>query len=204
MMEAVKANLGTKIEPDAELPTRFGNFRIRVCVDPKDGKEHAILYTGEFNEENIPLVRIHSECLTGDAFGSIRCDCGNQLELAMQEIQMNGCGAILYLRQEGRGIGLKCKIQAYALQDNGLDTVDANLALGQPADARSYIFASNMLKSIGIHKIKLMTNNPLKVNALEENGINIVERISIIVGICNHNRSYMSTKAKRMGHYLEV
>lgn len=204
MMEPVKSNLDTKVESDAELPTSYGNFRIRVCVDPKDGKEHAILYTGEFNSENTPLVRIHSECLTGDAFGSLRCDCGNQLELAMQEIQLNGCGAILYLRQEGRGIGLHSKIQAYHLQDEGLDTVDANLALGHPADDRSYSFASNMLNLMGIDNIKLMTNNPLKVSALERNGINIIERVSIIVGISDQNKSYMSTKAERMGHHLEV
>lgn len=203
-MEPVKSNLDTKVESDAELPTSYGNFRIRVCVDPKDGKEHAILYTGEFNSENTPLVRIHSECLTGDAFGSLRCDCGNQLELAMQEIQLNGCGAILYLRQEGRGIGLHSKIQAYHLQDEGLDTVDANLALGHPADDRSYSFASNMLNLMGIDNIKLMTNNPLKVSALERNGINIIERVSIIVGISDQNKSYMSTKAERMGHHLEV
>ena len=204
MMEQAKASLKEQIESDSKLPTKFGNFRIRVFVGP-DGKEHTALYTGDLsNPEKTPIVRIHSECLTGDAFGSLKCDCGPQLESAMRRIQEEGCGAIVYLRQEGRGIGLYSKIQAYALQDQGHDTLDANLLLGLPADGRKYDFASEMLKSVGLKRIKLLTNNPLKIQALEENGIEVVERKSIVVGLNEKNEKYLSTKAKRMGHYLEV
>ena len=190
-----------KIEADAYLPTEFGNFRVRVMVDKK-GMEHAIFSVGLENEEKIPMVRIHSECLTGDAFTSLKCDCGPQLKLAMQRIQENGCGAILYMRQEGRGIGLKEKIRAYALQDRGFDTLDANTALNHPADAREYSFCAEMLQSVGISKVNLMTNNPLKIEGLADNGITIVNRLEHIEGRGIFNQNYLATKAKRMGHIL--
>ena len=164
--------------------------------------EHAIFSVGLEDKEKIPMVRIHSECLTGDAFTSLKCDCGPQLKLAMQRIQENGCGAILYMRQEGRGIGLKEKIRAYALQDRGFDTLDANTALNHPADAREYSFCAEMLQSVGISKVNLMTNNPLKIEGLADNGITIVNRLEHIEGRGIFNQNYLATKAKRMGHIL--
>ena len=191
------------IDSDAFLPTKFGDFRIRSFVDPVLKKEHALLYIGEPNLST-PLVRVHSECLTGDAFGSLRCDCGAQLEEAMREVQRRGNGAIVYLRQEGRGIGLFAKIQAYNLQDSGSDTLDANLELGYFGDQRTYDFASKMLLSIGLNEIDLLTNNPDKCQQLKKNGIVINSRIPIIVGKCEYNRSYLMTKAFRMGHIMRV
>jgi GTP cyclohydrolase II len=190
-------------DSDAFLPTKFGDFRIRSFVDPVLKKEHALLYIGEPNLST-PLVRVHSECLTGDAFGSLRCDCGAQLEEAMREIQGRGNGAILYLRQEGRGIGLFAKIQAYNLQDSGSDTLDANLELGYSGDQRTYDFAAKMLLSIGMNEIDLLTNNPDKCQQLTNNGISINSRVPIIVGTCEYNRSYLMTKASRMGHIISV
>lgn len=186
---------------DAVLPTAFGDFRIRAFRDPGDGKEHAILYVGDLSEGS-PLVRVHSECLTGDAFHSLRCDCGPQLHASMKAIQERGHGAIAYMRQEGRGIGLYSKMQAYALQDKGMDTLDANLALGLPADARKYDFAAEMLYSMGIQSIELVTNNPDKRDQLTQYGIKISNRVPIIVGQCAENQHYMQTKGARMGHIL--
>ena len=190
-------------DSDAFLPTKFGDFRIRSFVDPVLKKEHALLYIGEPNLST-PLVRVHSECLTGDAFGSLRCDCGAQLEEAMREVQSRGNGAIVYLRQEGRGIGLFAKIQAYKLQDSGSDTLDANLELGYSGDQRTYDFAAKMLLSIGMNEIDLLTNNPDKCQQLRNNGISINSRVPIIVGTCEYNRSYLMTKASRMGHIISV
>ena len=190
-------------DSDAFLPTKFGDFRIRSFVDPVLKKEHALLYIGEPNLST-PLVRVHSECLTGDAFGSLRCDCGAQLEEAMREIQRRGNGAIVYLRQEGRGIGLFAKIQAYNLQDSGSDTLDANLELGYSGDQRTYDFAAKMLLSIGMNEIDLLTNNPDKCQQLSNSGISINSRVPIIVGTCEYNRSYLMTKASRMGHIISV
>ena len=189
------------IEADAMLPTEHGNFRIRVTVD-SSGKEHSLLYTGDLNSVEAPLIRIHSECLTGDAFGSMKCDCGPQLQLSMKKIQEEGVGAILYLRQEGRDIGLHSKIQAYALQDEGYDTLDANLALGLPADARDYKIAAEMLKEMKIERVRMMTNNPLKIKGLENNGIEVSKRFSHISGISANNKDYLATKKNRMGHML--
>ncbi|MEC8723353.1 MAG: GTP cyclohydrolase II, partial [Candidatus Thermoplasmatota archaeon] len=148
-------------------------------------------------------VRIHSECLTGDAFGSLRCDCGPQLKAALAEINTIGYGCLVYLRQEGRGIGLKAKIQAYNLQDSGADTLDANLMLGHPGDARDYTLAATILKAVGIERISLMTNNPDKVKQLISHGIDVVERLPLIVGVSAQNRGYLVTKAKRMGHVID-
>ncbi len=197
-------NQPLSIESDSFLPTEYGNFRIRVFVGP-DGKEHTTLYTGDIsNPKNTPLVRIHSECLTGDAFGSLKCDCGPQLESAMRRIQEEGCGAIVYLRQEGRNIGLYSKIQAYALQDQGHDTLDANLLLGLPADGRTYDIAAEMLKDLEVNTVRLMTNNPLKINGLIENGIHVQKRLEHVVGISNFNSEYLATKGARMGHLLDL
>jgi GTP cyclohydrolase II len=191
------------IESDAFLPTESGNFRIAVTPDER-GMEHALLYVEGFSKSVNPLVRIHSECLTGDAFHSLKCDCGAQLKKSMELIQKEGSGAIVYLRQEGRGIGLESKIQAYALQDRGYDTLDANLALGLPADARDYEIAATMLKKKNVTSVRLMTNNPLKVKGLRDNGITVSDRVSHISGLCESNRDYLNTKKARMGHLLDL
>ena len=192
------------IMSDAELPTEYGNFRIRAYTGP-DGKEHATLYTGDLsNSEKPPLVRIHSECLTGDAFASLKCDCGPQLEASLKRIQEEGNGALVYMRQEGRGIGLYSKIQAYALQDQGHDTLDANLLLGLPADGREYDIAAEMLKDLGLTEIRLMTNNPLKIKGLQDNGITVKQRLQHQSGVGPRNVDYLSTKRRRMGHLLNV
>ena len=191
------------VESDAFLPTESGNFRIAVTPDDR-GMEHALLYVEGFSKSVNPLVRIHSECLTGDAFHSLKCDCGAQLKKSMELIQKEGAGAIVYLRQEGRGIGLESKIQAYALQDRGYDTLDANLALGLPADASDYEIAAIMLKKKSVTSVRLMTNNPLKVKGLRDNGIRVSDRVSHISGLCESNRDYLNTKKARMGHLLDL
>ena len=188
--------------PDAHLPTEHGNFRVRAFPELSD-EDHCVVYTGQPWLVDAPLVRIHSECLTGDALSSLKCDCGPQLKRALDEIQENGTGMVIYLRQEGRGIGLAAKIQAYALQDRGYDTLDANLLLGHPADARDYSIAAKMLQEMGVSKVRLMTNNPLKFQGLVENGIEVVQRIEHIDGVGPYNREYLSTKAARMGHLIE-
>ena len=190
------------VEADAKMPTKYGEFRIRAFHDSKNNKEHALLYLD--NPDKIPLVRVHSECLTGDAFGSLRCDCGPQLDAALKAIAEKGWGVVVYLRQEGRGIGLHAKIQAYHLQDQGADTLDANLMLGLPADARNYRIASTMLEAIGVDAVCLLSNNPDKAKQLEEYGINVVERVPLIVGVVNENRDYLQTKADRMGHKIDL
>ena len=188
---------------DAHLPTEHGNFRIRAFPELSN-EDHCVIYTGQPSLVDAPLVRIHSECLTGDAIGSLKCDCGPQLKRALNEIQNNGTGMVIYLRQEGRGIGLSAKIQAYALQDRGHDTLDANLLLGHPADARDYSIAAQMLQEMGISRVRLMTNNPLKHQALEANGVEVVQRIEHIDGVGPFNREYLSTKAARMGHLIDL
>ncbi|MFK8078037.1 MAG: 3,4-dihydroxy-2-butanone-4-phosphate synthase [Granulosicoccus sp.] len=180
------------------LPTAHGTFDFIVFRD-QQGFEHSALIKGDLLNEP-PMVRIHSECLTGDAFGSLRCDCGPQLHTAMQQIEDRGDGVILYLRQEGRGIGLGNKIRAYALQDEGRDTVDANHELGFPADARTYDVAAEILKQLGLNAIKLMSNNPAKREAIEALGIEIAERIPLAIDAQSHNMAYLETKANRMGH----
>ncbi|WP_201549353.1 GTP cyclohydrolase II [Psychrobacter fjordensis] len=195
----------------AKLPTRYGEFDIHI-FENEDGQEHVMLTVGlpvvdpdttRQSEQPAPLIRIHSECLTGDAFSSLKCDCGPQLNSAMQAIQEAGCGAILYLRQEGRGIGLTNKIRAYALQDQGHDTLDANLMLGLPADARIYDMCGPMLAHIGVDAVRLITNNPNKIAYLTEHGINVVERVPLLVGVNDMNAEYLATKRDRMGHLLD-
>lgn len=201
----------------AKLPTRHGEFDIHI-FENDEGQEHVMLTVGlpvvdqhmtdsspsqtdaTRAEKTIPLIRIHSECLTGDAFSSLKCDCGPQLNTAMQAIQETGCGAILYLRQEGRGIGLTNKIRAYALQDQGHDTLDANLMLGLPADARIYDMCGPMLAHIGVDAVRLITNNPDKVAYLTEHGINVVERVPLLVGVNDMNAEYLATKRLSLIH----
>ena len=185
----------------SKLPTAHGEFIISVFQDPETKEEHVALSVGldQFSEEPT-LVRVHSECLTGDAFSSLKCDCGPQLNATMELIQQQGRGAILYLRQEGRGIGLTNKIRAYALQDQGHDTVDANLLLNLPADARRYDMTTIMLKQLGIHKVKLITNNPNKIQSLKKLGIDVVDRLPLVVGKNPFNEAYLRTKRDRMDH----
>lgn len=189
----------------AKLPTKHGLFDIHI-FENDEKQEHVLLSVGlpNQNPEKIPLIRIHSECLTGDAFSSLKCDCGEQLNTTMYMIQQYGCGAILYLRQEGRGIGLTNKIRAYALQDQGHDTLEANLLLGLPADARTYEMCLPMLQHVGIHKVKVLTNNPNKIRYLHELGIKVVERVPLLVGVNPYNKDYLQTKRDKMGHIFNT
>ncbi|MGX5700852.1 GTP cyclohydrolase II [Acinetobacter kookii] len=185
----------------SRLPTAFGEFKITVFQDPKTGEEHVALSKGLDTPPTEPvLVRIHSECLTGDAFASLKCDCGPQLQATQKLINEVGQGVILYLRQEGRGIGLTNKIRAYALQDQGHDTVDANLLLNLPADARRYDMCTIMLDHLQVKQVKLITNNPSKIQALQELGIDVVDRVPLTVGLNPFNAQYLKTKHERMAH----
>jgi len=182
------------------LPTQNGEFVLHYYQTNQDEKEHLALVKGDVAEqENVP-VRVHSECLTGDVFGSRRCDCGEQLARAMQYVEKSGCGVVIYLRQEGRGIGLFHKLQAYNLQDNGLDTVDANLALGYLADEREYSVAAAILNDLNIRSVALLTNNPAKIEALKSLGINVVGRLPLVVPSNDDNVDYLKTKATKMAH----
>ncbi|MBG45712.1 MAG: GTP cyclohydrolase II [Euryarchaeota archaeon] len=193
-----------EVPSEARLPTKHGEFNIRVFHESETNLDHVALTMGEMTGPDPVLMRVHSECLTGDAFGSLRCDCGSQLDAALAAIAKKGWGVVVYLRQEGRGIGLHAKIQAYHLQDKGADTLDANLMLGLPADARNYRIASTMLEALGVGDVCLLSNNPDKAKQLEEYGINVVERMPLIVGVVNENRDYLETKAKRMGHEIDL
>jgi len=184
----------------ARLPTALGEFTITVYRD-RERKEHLAIRMGDLEGPPV-LVRIHSECLTGDVFGSVRCDCGEQLQAALRYISQEGRGLLLYLRQEGRGIGLNNKIRAYALQDQGMDTVEANLHLGFPADGRTYSEAAAILKDQGVHSVRLATNNPEKVKALEACGIHVIERVRYEIQPRPENHSYLQTKATKLGHLL--
>ncbi len=189
---------------DVHLPSAYGDFQLHLFQNRFNPHEnHLALVKGELSGEEPVLVRVHSECLTGDTFGSHRCDCGDQLHHALQEINKIGRGAVLYLKQEGRGIGLANKILAYKLQDEGKDTVEANEALGFKADLREYWFAAQMLKALGVHKIKLMTNNPRKVDDLAKYGIVVTERIPILVNPNPSNIHYLLTKGEKLGHFIE-
>ncbi len=192
------------IPADASLPTEFGKFRIRVFHDQTTNLDHVALTLGDMIGPDPVLVRIHSECLTGDAFGSLRCDCGPQLKSAMEMIHQAGWGCVVYLRQEGRGIGLREKIKAYHLQDEGVDTLDANIMLGHPADARDYRIAAEILKAINITAVSLLTNNPDKVEQMNNLGIDVVDQLPLIVGVGADNVEYLATKAQRMGHSIDI
>jgi len=182
------------------LPTRLGEFTMHGFTEVQSDKEHIILTFGNIKPDTPLLIRLHSECLTGDSLFSMRCDCGYQLEQAMAEIVAAGQGALLYLRQEGRGIGLINKIRAYHLQDEGADTVEANERLGFAADLRQFDMCKPMLAHFGINQVRLMTNNPKKVKALEDIGIKVTEQVPLEVGRNEHNHEYLNTKAEKMGH----
>lgn len=187
----------------SKLPTPWAVFDIHGFEDVEHDKEHVLLTLGDVTGSEPVLARIHSECLTGDALFSMRCDCGSQLQAAMERIAEEGRGAILYLRQEGRGIGLLNKIKAYNLQDQGADTVEANEKLGFGADMRDYSICQTMLEHAGITHLRLLTNNPRKVKALQELGINVEERIALRTGENPHNAKYLATKAGKLGHWME-
>jgi len=184
-----------------EMPTDFGAFDCYLYRIQPDNSEHLALVRGPIDPETPTLVRVHSECLTGDVFGSRRCDCGGQLHQAMQQISEEG-GVLLYLRQEGRGIGLAAKIRAYKLQQEGLDTIEANERLGYPSDLREYGMGAQILYDIGVRKMKLLTNNPKKIIGLEGYGLEIVEQVPVSLPANPHNEKYLETKRVRMGHHL--
>ena len=194
-------NKKMKYIASCRLPTEWGVFTMHG-FEEANGQEHIALSMGDFSDGLPVLSRIHSECLTGDALFSQKCDCGPQLKAAMQAVQKEGRGIIVYLRQEGRGIGLINKIRAYRLQDQGLDTVEANLKLGLPVDARDFSLAKHIYDHLGVHEIKLLTNNPEKVSTLQQAGISIVERIPLQVGENSENERYLHTKAEKLGHFL--
>lgn len=184
----------------AKLPTELGEFMIHGFEDTATGKEHIVLGMGDLSSPEPVLCRLHSECLTGDALFSMRCDCGPQLHFAMKKISEQGRGMILYLRQEGRGIGLLNKVRAYSLQDQGADTVEANEQLGFAADGRDYDLCKPIFEHFGVSQVRLMTNNPLKVDALSELGVEVVERVPIEAGHNLHNEDYLEVKGRKMGH----
>jgi len=188
----------------ANLPTRFGEFKIVGYKNVLNGDEHVCLVKGDNFEKEPVLVRVHSQCLTGDVFHSLRCDCGQQLQSAIKQIEKEGKGVLLYMSQEGRGIGILNKIKAYKLQENGMDTVEANLALGFPADMRDYGIGAQILKDIGIKKMRLLTNNPKKMEGLSDYGLEIVERVPIEVDCSKESKRYMKTKQEKMGHLLKI
>ena len=187
---------------ETKMPTRYGDFKMFGFINKLNGEHHVALVKGEINEKNEVLTRVHSECLTGDALGSKRCDCGEQYDAAMKRIAEEGCGILLYMRQEGRGIGLINKLKAYSLQDKGFDTVEANEMLGFPADMRSYDVAAAILKDLGVFKVNLMTNNPRKIDGLERYGIEIVNRVPIKMNHNEKNEFYLQTKKEKLGHIL--
>ena len=189
-----------KFVSQSDLPTKFGNFIISVFEEP-NGKDHIALTIGNITDQDVVMCRVHSECLTGDALHSLRCDCGPQLQAALQKLSSNQSGILLYLRQEGRGIGLVNKIRAYALQDQGHDTVEANEMLGFAADLREYNICLDILEHFKIKAVNLLTNNPKKVDALEEIGIKVKKRTSIHEGINETNKQYIETKKNKMGHF---
>jgi len=189
---------------EAELPTQYGNFRIYTYENSMDKQAHLALVKGNIRSDDPCLVRVHSECLTGDVFGSVRCDCGNQLQQALLKISQSESGVLLYMRQEGRGIGLINKIKAYNLQDEGKDTVEANELLGFPPDLRDYGVGAQMLVDLGVGKMKLLTNNPRKIKGLEGYGLNIVERVPLEIEPNNYNCNYLAAKRDKLGHMLQL
>jgi len=200
MSGSAEQKLSIERYAEAELPTRSGPFRVVVYRELGGDKEHLAVIAGDVQGAEDLLVRVHSECLTGEVLHSLKCDCRDQLDLALERIQAAGKGAVLYLRQEGRGIGLGNKIRAYAKQEEGLDTVDANLALGFEDDQRGYQMAADMLRDLGVESVALMTNNPRKVEGLESGGVKVSRREPHEVEAHEHNREYLKTKQDRLGH----
>ena len=194
----------TKIQrvTEATLPTEFGIFKIVGFEFPDSKKEHVALVMGDVADSEPVLARIHSECLTGDALHSLKCDCGFQLASALRQISEEGRGVLIYHREEGRGIGLINKIRAYSLQDKGMDTIEANLALGFKADERNFSVCADMFEQLGVKAVRLLTNNPAKIDTMKKAGINVVERVPLNVGENRYNTEYLDTKAKKMGHYI--
>jgi GTP cyclohydrolase II len=188
----------------ARVPTAEGDYRLVLYHNTHDAKEHLALVMGEVSGQSDVLVRVHSECLTGDVLGSRRCDCGEQLHRAMRQIARQGSGVIVYLRQEGRGIGLLEKLRAYNLQDEGYDTVEANLALGHQADERNYTAAARILEDLGVTSVRLMTNNPTKIEGLRALGVRVVDRVPVEPTVHADNVGYLHTKVKRMNHLLTL
>jgi GTP cyclohydrolase II len=188
----------------ARIPTKYGEFQLCYYTNSEDGREHLVFYLGEIDQGEDILVRVHSECFTGEVLGSTRCDCGEQLDRALQMISKEGRGALIYMRQEGRGIGLMKKIESYNLQDAGYDTVDANLMLGHLADEREYALAARILEDLGIGSVRLITNNPSKIKGLSDEGINISEQIGFESTVTPENKRYLQTKVERMGHVLNL
>jgi GTP cyclohydrolase II len=199
----VAASRQVRVSAVAELPTRFGHFQVVAFHAPDESKEHAALVKGDvMGAEDVPM-RIHSECLTGDAFTSLRCDCRQQLDLAMEEIQRMPAGVVLYLRQEGRGIGFENKIRAYQLQEAGYDTNEANEMLGFRADERDYEIAADMLRALGVKSVRLMSNNPDKMRDLEHHGIRVAGRIPMQIAPTQYNAAYLETKRVKSGHLID-
>lgn len=197
-----KKELVIKRAATVNMPTSIGEFKMIGYENELDGLEHVALVKGDFQNEDIPLVRIHSSCLTGDVFHSTRCDCGPQLDKSMEMIEQEGCGVVLYMQQEGRGIGLLNKLRAYELQEQGYDTVDANIEIGFPAELRDYALSAQMLKDLGISKVRLLTNNPDKIEGLKKYGIDVIERVPIEIKPTKNNAFYLKTKREKMHHFI--
>ena len=188
----------------ARIPTQVGEFQLHLYLDCESGKEHLAFTLGSWRKDEPVLVRLHSECFTGDVLGSLRCDCGDQLNAAIAEIARAGSGALVYLRQEGRGIGLEEKLKAYNLQDDGMDTVEANIALGHTADGRDYGAGAAILRDLGIESVRLLTNNPAKMDGLGDYGFSVLERVPLEMKVHDQNHDYMVAKVLRMNHLFHL